>query len=63
MMLLTKNEPTFRRRLRRLKRNVAADASSDDDSENCSFNFDSFSTHGFLNFEDTRRYREHDFGP
>ena len=47
MMLLTNNEYTFRRRLRRMRKMVAADGSSDDSDEG-SINFDSFSTLGFL---------------
>lgn len=38
MMLLTRNEETFRRRLRRMRKMIAADASSDD-SDNESVNF------------------------
>ena len=38
MMLLTRNEETFKRRLRRMRKMVAADASSDD-SDNESVNF------------------------
>lgn len=48
MMLLTRNEDTFKRKLRRMKKMIAADASSDDSDEG-SINYDTFSTIGFLN--------------
>ena len=48
VMLLTHNEETIKRKLRRMRKMIAADGSSDDSDEG-SINFDSFSTLGFLN--------------